>query len=99
VKISREEVLHVAKLAHLELGEGEIEKYTGQLDAILGYMDKLRSVDTGGVEPTYHALKNLSNVSREDVTGHVLPLDKALANAPERQKSFFKVPRIVEEQE
>jgi aspartyl-tRNA(Asn)/glutamyl-tRNA(Gln) amidotransferase subunit C len=97
LRIDREEVLRIARLAHLELGPDEVSRFTEQLDTILNYMEKLRGLDTTGVEPTYHALQDLSNVFREDAVGPVLPPEKALANAPERDSTFFKVPRIVEE--
>jgi aspartyl-tRNA(Asn)/glutamyl-tRNA(Gln) amidotransferase subunit C len=97
LRIDREEVLRIARLAHLELGPDEVARFTEQLDTILNYMDKLRGLNTEGVEPTYHALQDLANVFRQDKVGGVLPVEKALANAPEREGSFIKVPRIVEE--
>lgn len=99
MKITREEVQHVARLARLELDESELDKFTTQLDSILAYMDKLRSLNVEEVPPTYHALEDLTNVLREDKVGQTLPLEKTLKNAPEREGNFFKVPRIVEEQE
>ncbi len=97
MRIDREEVLRIARLAHLELAPDEVARFTEQLDTILNYMDKLSSLDTEGVEPTYHALQDLANVFRQDEVGEMLPVNRALANAPEREDSFFKVPRIVEE--
>ena len=95
MKITRQEVEHVATLARLRFDEVEMERFTDQLNAILAYIDKLNELDTSGVEPTYHVLE-LVNVFREDQIEPSLPKELALANAPERADSFFKVPRIVE---
>lgn len=95
MKISREEVKHVANLARLRFDEGELEKFTDQLNAILTYIDKLNELDTSEVEPTYHVL-DLVNVFREDQIQPSLPREAALANAPERADGFFQVPRIIE---
>ena len=94
--ISREEVQHVARLARLHLTDEEAERMREQLDAILAYIDKLRSVDTAGVEPTSHAVP-LTNVMREDEPRPSFPLADMLANAPEAAGDFFRVPRIIEE--
>ncbi len=95
-KISREDVQHVARLARLELTEAELERMRVEMDAILAYMDKLRSLDTTGVEPTSHAVP-LRNVTREDEPAPSAPREAMLANAPDRAGDFFRVPRIVEE--
>ena len=95
-KISREDVQHVARLARLELSEAELERMRVELNNILAYMDKLRSLDTRGVEPTSHAVP-LRNVMREDEPRPSLPRDEMLANAPDRAGDFFRVPRIIEE--
>jgi aspartyl-tRNA(Asn)/glutamyl-tRNA(Gln) amidotransferase subunit C len=95
MKISRDEVKHVANLARLRFDEGELEKFTDQLNAILTYIDKLNELDTSEVEPTYHVL-DLVNVFREDQVQPSLPREAALANAPERADGFFQVPRIIE---
>ena len=95
-KISREDVQHVARLARLELTEAELERMRAEMDAILAYMDKLRSLDTAGVEPTSHAVP-LRNVTREDEPVPSAPREAMLANAPDRAGDFFRVPRIIEE--
>lgn len=95
-KISREDVQHVARLARLELSEAELERMRVEMDAILAYMDKLRSLDTSGVEPTSHAVP-LRNVMREDEPRPSTSRDDMLANAPDRAGDFFRVPRIIEE--
>ena len=94
--ISRPDVEHVAPLARLALDDAELERMREQLNGILGYIDKLRALDTTGVEPTSHAVP-LVNVMRDDATRPCLPPDEALANAPERSGQFFRVPKIIEE--
>ncbi len=95
MKITREEVEHVARLARLELTEEEKERMRAQLDSILQYMEKLNELDTTAVEPTSHVIP-LVNVMREDELRPSLPQEEALANAPDRQDVFFRVPRIIE---
>ncbi len=93
--ISRQDVEHVARLARLELGDAELERMREQLNAILGYIDKLRELDVTNVEPTSHAVP-LVNVMREDEVVPCLPQDQMLANAPDRVGELFRVPRIIE---
>ncbi|MEW6423468.1 MAG: Asp-tRNA(Asn)/Glu-tRNA(Gln) amidotransferase subunit GatC [Bacillota bacterium] len=88
------EVEHVALLARLELTAEEKKMYTRQLGDILEYAQKLNKLDTRDVPPTAHVLP-LKNVFREDRTGEHLPPEKVLANAPDREGQFFRVPRIV----
>ena len=95
MKINRKDVEHVALLSRLEFSETELEKYTGQLDAILAYIDVLNQVNTDGVEPLAHVL-DIRNVMRPDVVQQSLPREDALRNAPEPENGFFKVPKIVE---
>src|ERR671925_1710050 len=89
--ISGEDVLHVADLARLGLSGGEIERFGEQLNAILEAVGKVSELDLSGVEPTSHPLE-LVNVWAEDEPRPSLSLDEALANAPEREESFFRVP-------
>ena len=95
-KITRAEVEHVARLARLELSEDEKGRMTAQLDAMLGYIDTLNSLDTSGVEPTATVIPMVS-VMREDVVRPSLDREEALANAPDREDVFFRVPRIIED--
>lgn len=95
MKITRKDVEHVALLSRLELTEGDIGKFTGQFNAILDYIEVLNKVDTTGVEPTAHVLP-VKNVMRPDEVRPSLPRDEALANAPERENGYFKVPKILE---
>jgi aspartyl-tRNA(Asn)/glutamyl-tRNA(Gln) amidotransferase subunit C len=92
--LTREEVLHVAELARLSLSPEEIELFTGQLNQILEYVEKLQELDTSGVAPMAHVVP-LFNVFREDLVWESLPLDAALENAPAREDGNFLVPRII----
>jgi aspartyl-tRNA(Asn)/glutamyl-tRNA(Gln) amidotransferase subunit C len=89
--ISRDEVLHVAKLARLDLTEEEVERLAEQLSAILEAVGKVGELDLSGVEPTAHPL-DLVNVWAEDDPRPSLSVEDALANAPEREGGFFRVP-------
>ena len=89
--ISREEVLHVAKLARLELTDEEIDRLTGELSAILEAVSKVSELDLVDVPPTSHPLE-LVNAWAEDEPRQGLSLDEAFANAPEREGDLFKVP-------
>ena len=95
-RISREDVLHVARLARLALSDEEVERMRRELDGILGYIDKLSALNTEGVEPTSHAVP-LTNVMRDDEPQPSYPRDEMLANAPDRAGELFRVPRIIEE--
>lgn len=95
-KISLKEVEHVARLARLELSDADKERMRRELDSILSYIDKLRALDTEGVEPTSHAIP-MTNVMREDAPRPSFPQEEMLANAPERSGEFFRVPKIIEE--
>ena len=89
--ISREEVLHVARLARLELSDAEVERFREQLSAILEAVSKVQELDLSDVPPTSHPLE-VVNVWQEDEPRPCLPVEEALANAPEREGDFFKVP-------
>ena len=93
--LSREEVEHVARLARLVLTDDERTRYTGQLNEILAYVEKLKELDVDGVVPTAHAIP-LENVFRPDRVHPSFEREDMLANAPERSEGFFKVPRILE---
>ncbi|MDX6399040.1 MAG: aspartyl-tRNA(Asn)/glutamyl-tRNA(Gln) amidotransferase subunit [Gaiellaceae bacterium] len=89
--ITREEVLHVAKLARLELTDDEVERLTGELSAILEAVSKVSELDLSDVPPTSHPLA-VVNAWAEDEPRPSLPLDEVFANAPEREGDLFKVP-------
>src|SRR5258708_4955448 len=93
-KISVDQVRHVAKFARLALDDAKLQKFAGQLEAILTYVDKIGELDVTGVEPMAHALP-LHNVLREDVVEPPLSIEQVLQNAPETDGRFFKVPKII----
>jgi aspartyl-tRNA(Asn)/glutamyl-tRNA(Gln) amidotransferase subunit C len=96
MSISREEVQKVAFLARLKLTEQEAEQFTGQLNDILRFAEKLNELDTEHVEPTSHVLP-MFNVLRDDEVRPSIPREKALANAPEQKDGMFRVPAVFEE--
>lgn len=85
----------MAGLARLELGEEEALKMENQLGDILGYIGLLDDLDLSEIPPTSHVL-DIANVMREDEAKPSLPVEKGLANAPDRQGTSFKVPKIME---
>lgn len=91
----RAQVEKVARLARLELSDGEKDRLSADLAAILGYVEQLKEVNTEGVEPLAHCLP-MQNVFREDVVAPSLPVDEALANAPKRAGDFYSVPPILD---
>jgi aspartyl-tRNA(Asn)/glutamyl-tRNA(Gln) amidotransferase subunit C len=93
--ISRADVEHMARLARLELSEADKDRMQGELDGILAYIDKLRALDVDGVPPTTHAVP-LTNVMRADEPEPSLPSEEMLANAPDRNGEYVRVPRIIE---
>ncbi|OHB56659.1 MAG: asparaginyl/glutamyl-tRNA amidotransferase subunit C [Planctomycetes bacterium RBG_13_44_8b] len=96
-KIDVEQVKQVAKLSRLDLSEAEITQFTGQLGAILEYVEKLNQLDTSKVEPLAHCLP-INNCLREDEVKQSLGTEKTLAGAADRDEQFFIVPKILEEQ-
>ncbi len=95
MKITKDEVTHVAHLARLEFTEAEAEKFTSQLNNILMYMDMLNRVDTTGVAPMTHAIAQ-QNAFREDIVKPSFSRDNTLANAPDARGDFFRVPKVIE---
>ena len=95
MSISIDEVRKVATLARLELSDADLPKMAEQLSAILDYVDQLKQVPTDGIEPLAHPL-NIHNVFREDEPAESLPVDAALANAPDRKGDFFGVPAVLD---
>jgi len=96
MKITLQDVEQVAKLARLEVSPAEKEAFAKQLSQILTHVETLKQYDTVGIEPTTTVLGQV-NVFREDVVVPSLPVEKALANAPEREADGFAVPKIIEE--
>jgi aspartyl-tRNA(Asn)/glutamyl-tRNA(Gln) amidotransferase subunit C len=95
-EISRDDVLHVARLARLHLTDEEVDRMRVQLSNILEAIETLRDVDTSHVGPTASVIQ-LENVMREDVARPGISRDAALANAPLRDDPFLRVPTVLEE--
>ena len=95
MKITREEVQHVAILARLELDEQEQDKLATELDSILGHMERLSEIDTTEVEPLAHVI-DVVNAFRDDRVVNQPRTDELLANAPARDDDFISVPKIIE---
>ncbi|MDK2848662.1 MAG: aspartyl-tRNA(Asn)/glutamyl-tRNA(Gln) amidotransferase subunit [Desulfuromonadales bacterium] len=95
MKINREQVEHVARLARLALSDTELETLTGEMDAILDYVEKLNELDTDHIVPTAHAVP-VENAFREDSVGASIGSEKALQNAPEASDNCFVVPKVIE---
>jgi aspartyl-tRNA(Asn)/glutamyl-tRNA(Gln) amidotransferase subunit C len=108
MKITREDVLRVAELAHLELSEAEIEMFQRQLDSTLNYAGKLNELDTAGVEPMTQILPpgaaaearalstSLGTPLREDVVVPCDVVNEVLAQAPDADSIYFRVPKVIE---
>jgi len=98
VAITRDEVLKIAALAHLQFSEPELEDFTAQFQHILDYIEKLKEVAIEGVAPTSH-IARLGQVDapvfREDEARPSLPVDEALENAPDRGDDHFRVPKVL----
>ncbi len=94
--LTRADVEHVVRLARLALSEEELERFTGQLAAILEHAARVAALDTAGVAPTAHPIP-LSNVLRPDEIRPGLPRDEVLAMAPEAEDGRFRVPRMMTE--
>lgn len=94
-KIDLQQVKKVAKLSRLDLSESEVTEFAGQLNAILEYVEKLNGLDTEGIEPLAHCLP-IHNCFRADEVKESLGTDKTLANAPQQDGKFFKVPKILD---
>jgi aspartyl-tRNA(Asn)/glutamyl-tRNA(Gln) amidotransferase subunit C len=98
VRITEKDVLYVAGLANLELQPGETAQLATDLDAILGYVEKLNELDTSGIEPMSQVLYDASETPawRDDRERAGFPQEKSLGNAPERGAGHFKVAKVIE---
>ncbi len=94
MKISKEDVIHVADLARLEVDAQLVDKFAQQLGTVLEYMETLESIDTEDVRPTTHAI-SMTNAFREDEEEQYFNRDSALANAPDKSDGNFIVPKVV----
>ncbi len=95
MKLNREEVLHIARLARVDLTEAEITRYSEQLSDLLEHFEVLQQVDTTGVPPTAQSIE-LRSVMREDQVEPSLPPADVLANAPRREGDLFRVRAVLE---
>jgi aspartyl-tRNA(Asn)/glutamyl-tRNA(Gln) amidotransferase subunit C len=100
MSLTADQVRWVAHLARLELSDAELETMTRQLSSIVDYVDQIQRLDTANVEPLAHALP-VHNVFREDELVPSLPVDEALANAPDRRRDsrgehFYGVPAVLD---
>ena len=94
MKITADQVQHVARLARLHIEPQAVEKLASELATILTYVDKLNEVDTRGVSPMTHAIE-LVNAFRDDVVHAHLPREQALRNAPAQDEGSFVVPKVI----
>jgi aspartyl-tRNA(Asn)/glutamyl-tRNA(Gln) amidotransferase subunit C len=96
MKLSREEVLHIALLARLGLNEEEVTRLSEQLSNILENFEVLQQVDTEDVPPTAQSVA-LQNVTSDDSVAPSLPPDDVLANAPQKEGDLFRIRAVLEE--
>ena len=95
MSITRQDIDHVAKLARLALTEEERQLFTGQMGAILAYVEALNELNTDDVQPTSHAVP-MQNAFRPDVIAPSIGHHRALANAPDTNETYFRVPPVIE---
>jgi len=95
MKLERDAVLHIAKLARVDLSDAEIATFSEQLSEIIGHFDVLNAVDTEGIEPTAHTLP-LRNVMADDASRPSLPQDDVLAMAPNAEDGYLRVRAVLE---
>ncbi len=92
--LNLEKVRHVAKLARLAIPDEQLPRFTEQLESILEYVEQIKQANVTGVEPMAHAVR-LTNVLRDDVPQPALTTEQVLANAPDTDGPFFKVPKVI----
>lgn len=98
MKITEEDVKHVASLAKLEFSDDEIGKFTSQIEDIMNMANELRKIDTTGVEPTIN-VTDAVNIMRDDVATAPISREELMKNVPEHEDGFIKVPAIIKEKE
>jgi len=94
MKVSKNDIEYIAKLAKLKFNDEEAIKMQGEMNKILEYVEKLNELDTSDVEPLSHVI-DLKNVAREDVANQTLTADDMLKNAPSKTEKFFRVPKVI----
>lgn len=95
MSINQHEIEHVAKLARLSLRDDEKQLFTGQMETILAYVETLNELNTDGISPTSHAVP-MENAFRPDCVTPSIGHDRALANAPDKNETYFRVPPVIE---
>jgi aspartyl-tRNA(Asn)/glutamyl-tRNA(Gln) amidotransferase subunit C len=95
VAITAQDVRHLGKLANIALADDEVTRFAAELEAIVGYVQQLQSVDTTGVEPIAN-VAGLVNVTRPDTPGQMLTQAQVLANAAQKNEVAILVPKVVE---
>ncbi len=98
MKISLEEIRHLAHLARLEFKEEEMKSMQGDMDKILGFVAKIDELDLEGVKPLVY-LSEERNILREDRSETLLTKDEALKNAPDKDSDYFRVPKVLKREE
>ncbi len=97
MKITRDDVLKIAKLARLKFEEEELASFTGHFQTILDYVEKLNELDTDSVEPTSHVTPEVKDTPvRADAVSPSLPREEVLATAPDPVEGQFRVPKIIQ---
>jgi aspartyl-tRNA(Asn)/glutamyl-tRNA(Gln) amidotransferase subunit C len=94
MQVNDELIDKLARLSMLQFSEAEREEIKADLQKIIGFVDKLRELDTTGVEPLMHMSDNI-DVLREDIPGNMLTREEALRNAPHHDAQYFKVPKVI----
>ncbi len=94
MSVTLKDVEHIAKLARLKFSAEELKEFTGDMNKILEYMEKLNELDTKKVEPLSHPVEQI-NVFREDEVKDSINREEALKNAPKSDEEFFKVPKVI----
>lgn len=94
MSVSKDEIKNIARLAKLNLNEAEINEFTGDMNKILDYIDKLNELNTENVKPLLNPLESY-NVFREDESKKSIDREDALKNAPRRTDEFFRVPKVI----
>jgi aspartyl-tRNA(Asn)/glutamyl-tRNA(Gln) amidotransferase subunit C len=95
MKLTRDEVLHIARLARVDLTENEITRYSEQLSHLLEHFEVLQQVDTADVPPTAQSIE-LRSIMRADAIEPSLSAEDVLSNAPRREEDFFRVRKVLE---
>jgi aspartyl-tRNA(Asn)/glutamyl-tRNA(Gln) amidotransferase subunit C len=95
MELTREEVLHIARLARLGIGDAEIDRLRGQLSDILGHFTELGRVDTDGVPPTAHTVAQCNVLGYDEALPSLAPAE-VLSNAPDREGDFFRIRAVLE---